>query len=95
MCTSERVLMFCFNKNMTKKDIDANFDMAAAFNRYVINHPDFKIPNKAVIVFTPKGNKKLAEKNIEIGKRALKEGEKKAVKATRTKAGWSLEPLHV
>lgn len=80
---------------MTRQDIQKNFDLSTDFNDFVIKNPKIMkgVPADAFIVFVPKRNKELANKNIKLGRKISKEQKKKVFKAIRSTDGWSVEPL--
>lgn len=80
---------------MGEKDIQTNFELAEEFNGYVVQYPDVVKgigSNPCIVMTTPK-NPQLTKKNIELGRKIMKEEHRRCYKAVRVKSAWKVEPL--
>ena len=79
---------------MSKKLVEKNIKLSLEFDRYLSKHPgEFdKIPNKACIIITVKGDKKF-NLNSKALAQIAKRDKQKCIEARKEGNTWVLEPF--
>jgi hypothetical protein len=79
---------------MSKEFIKKNIKLSLEFDTYLSKHPDafIKIPSKACIIITVKGDKEFNRNSIAIAGK-VKNDKQKCVEARKEGANWVLQPF--
>jgi basic membrane lipoprotein Med (substrate-binding protein (PBP1-ABC) superfamily) len=79
---------------MSNQFIKKNIKLSLEFDKYLSKHPaEFKkIPNKACIVITVKGDKEFNRSSLAIAQK-VKQDSQKCIEARKEGSNWILEPF--
>jgi hypothetical protein len=79
---------------MTDAFIKKNVDLSLEFDNYLVKHPDAyaKIPNRAFVVITVKGDSKFSKESVSM---VAKSNKRKVVEAEKSGSKWNIRPLEL